>query len=383
MISFEKHQPTLQNPEQNPDVETMSIALEQKPLQESPEVQDQLQEAQNRADAAESTIVKETAQRDERIAETETLPRVVARKILIAAAAGLFVLGAAERAHGTEDVHPSTSTEAQWTILNAGSDVENNTAHDVDALQDIVPPNALRAQLAEAEAWDNLRKLQNKEHDLATALSVDFPYDISSQLTPEQEDALIKQMTEARIDAARQLFNPSGSTEHPEAAYRRAAANPTAEQVSTQSTSDDVTRVEQALGERLRNILPENIVANVSPEIIQQFIDDAAHISEDLSTHTALQQHEHKMNNTSSVDINATMGTFFHSRNTAPSDSDDAHVASHSNSAETILGIRFSGNLNNLSPEALRDAFAKEAQSYKDHPKQKLVNELLGYVITK
>ena len=47
MISFEKHQPTLQNPEQNPDVETMSIALEQKPLQESPEVQDQLQEAQN------------------------------------------------------------------------------------------------------------------------------------------------------------------------------------------------------------------------------------------------------------------------------------------------------------------------------------------------
>ena len=196
MISFEKHQPTLQNPEQNPDVETMSIALEQKPLQESPEVQDQLQEAQNRADAAESTIVKETAQRDERIAETETLPRVVARKILIAAAAGLFVLGAAERAHGTEDVHPSTSTEAQWTILNAGSDVENNTAHDVDALQDIVPPNALRAQLAEAEAWDNLRKLQNKEHDLATALSVDFPYDISSQLTPEQEDALIKQMDE-------------------------------------------------------------------------------------------------------------------------------------------------------------------------------------------
>lgn len=304
-------------------------------------------------------LAQEKTTRDERAQET-TLHKVIGRRVIAAAAAGLFLFGAAERTHGAQEPHPATTVQKEWTT----HDDEQDTLRP---LKEVLPePPTLRSELAQIAK--DLENLKNDEHrnPLEDMLSVSLPADISFTLTMDQIEVLSAQITDARVKAARQLFNPSGTTEHPEKAYRRATTESAEKTPVIPPVEERIADIKSTLREQIHSLLPEKTIRAVSPKSLADFLEDMSDIAKELSYYDWNRQYLLEKEQRGS--IVAGIGA-------SPYNLDDG--------AGTLLGIRISGDLNNLPSDALSEAFNKEINLIKKNPLEKVATELLGWAITR
>lgn len=339
-------------------------------------------DAEARTKKINTFLAGENIKRDAHVIETTTLQKIIARKALAAAAAGLFLFGAAEHARGVQDPHPVTATHKERiTLHDEQSSTETEIMEDIPAsLKDLPTGTTLRRELAEAQALEDLKAFADKADTAFEGIfSASLPVEISSTLTMDQEELLSKKITEARVAAARQLINPLGTTKNPEAAYRHDGA---AEHTTPQSTEDRTTTIESALRADIQSLLPQETISALSPEDLTEFLDEMSHVAEDLSDHNIIQQNK-ILQQKALPSIDAYIGVSLSSRDTAPQENTDVYDASSKETAEQIFGVRISGNLNNLSPEAITEAFGDEIQSITERPTQKIASQLLGFAITK
>lgn len=365
MSSFEALAKRRNIVEQHPSPETPAAARER-----ASESDPQERRAQN----IENFLANARATYDSTRSENTTFLKMMGKRILAGAAAGMFLFSPGEARAAEQPTDTAASRRASETVPPGLSDISKHSY--LDAFP--------RAPITGAKA----QEIQDYYFDV-TRHSFYIPREIKELMSPDEEDALRQRGQQLRRETFLELH--SSSSEHPEKTFRQRQGQDeeTSFDETPEQTSARVKRAEALLREQLLNQLPDNVRTQVDPTVLNTFLDDASRASE-LAHDSRLDSEEQKLlsvrvdeESDRPVALRTNVGTSFH-RNVT---SESAQESLRLDDATIGLGIHFSGDLNELfDPQTdigkkLYESLSAEWQSYKKSPVKRVAGEILSWSI--